>query len=107
MAADGATTFERSLDESFDRYVEVKTFPGEGVTKVDDDETGFYFDDDGPEIPEQDRDRVFERGYPRREHAAEFGLAIEGSTDAHGWSVRVTEGRDARTSMEFETKTTD
>ncbi|MFC5277656.1 GAF domain-containing protein [Halorubrum rubrum] len=53
---------------------------------------GFYVADDGPGVPEDDRDRVFESGYSTRADGTGFGLAIvEEIVDAHGWNVRVTE----------------
>jgi PAS domain S-box-containing protein len=56
------------------------------------DADGFYVADDGPGIPEEERDRVFERGHSTAEDGTGFGLSIVGRvTDAHGWTVRVTE----------------
>ncbi|MBB6647053.1 HAMP domain-containing histidine kinase [Halobellus sp. MBLA0160] len=58
----------------------------------DGDAVGFYVEDDGDGIPERERDRVFEKGYSADDGTG-FGLAIvERIVDAHGWSVRVTEG---------------
>jgi PAS domain S-box-containing protein len=52
---------------------------------------GFYVADDGPGIPETDRERVFESGYTTGAGAG-LGLRIvERVAEAHGWSVRVTE----------------
>jgi signal transduction histidine kinase/PAS domain-containing protein len=53
---------------------------------------GFYVADDGPGVPEVDRERVFDYGFTTREAGSGFGLAIvETVADAHGWDVRVTE----------------
>jgi PAS domain S-box-containing protein len=57
-----------------------------------DDCNGFYVEDDGPGIPADDRERVFERGHTTSEDGTGFGLAIVAEiVDAHGWTVEVTE----------------
>jgi PAS domain S-box-containing protein len=58
------------------------------------DGDGFYVADDGPGIPVEDRDRVFESGYTTSEDGTGFGLAIVRTiAEAHDWTVDVTEGR--------------
>ena len=53
---------------------------------------GFYVADDGPGIPEAERDTVFEAGYSTADDGTGFGLRIvERVADAHGWTVDVTE----------------
>ena len=53
---------------------------------------GFYVEDDGPGIPADHRDRVFESGYTNTGDGTGLGLAIVSRiVDAHGWDVRVTE----------------
>jgi len=53
---------------------------------------GFYVADDGPGIPADDRDEVFESGYTTSESGTGFGLAIVAEiVRAHGWSVDVAE----------------
>jgi signal transduction histidine kinase len=65
---------------------------------------GFAVEDDGPGIPEAERDDVFERGFTTAEDGTGFGLAIvERIADAHGWSVSVTDGRDGGARFEFHT----
>ena len=59
------------------------------------DEVGFFVEDDGPGIPEADRDQVFDAGYSTSREGTGFGLRIvEQVATAHGWGVRVVEGRD-------------
>jgi PAS domain S-box-containing protein len=81
---------------------------GEAVTvRVGPLENGFYIEDDGPGIPEPDRERVFDHGYSTREDGTGYGLSVVRSiVGAHGWDVVVTEaaGGGARfeiTGVEF------
>jgi signal transduction histidine kinase len=53
---------------------------------------GFYVADDGPGIPPEERETVFDRGYTTAEGGTGFGLNIvEQVVEAHGWGIRVTE----------------
>jgi len=53
---------------------------------------GFYVADDGPGIPADDRDSVFQSGYTTAEDGTGFGLAIVQSiVEAHSWDIAVTE----------------
>ena len=57
-------------------------------------EDGFYVADDGPGIPEGDREHVFEAGVTEHEDGTGFGLAIvKRIADAHGWRVRITDSQ--------------
>jgi PAS domain S-box-containing protein len=66
---------------------------GDNVTvSVGDLENGFYVADDGPGIPEDEREQVFEPGYSTSSEGTGLGLEIvKQIIDAHGWNVRVTE----------------
>ncbi|NLV05108.1 ATP-binding protein [Haloarcula rubripromontorii] len=56
------------------------------------DQHGFYVADDGPGIPEDDRQQVFEGGYSTGESGTGFGLKIvQRVAEAHGWTVTATE----------------
>ena len=58
-------------------------------------DTGFAVVDDGPGVPEGNRDELFEAGVTTAETGTGFGLAIVSEiVDAHGWAVRVTDGAD-------------
>ncbi|MFC7057835.1 sensor histidine kinase [Halovenus salina] len=53
---------------------------------------GFYVADNGPGIPEADREAVFDAGYSTSTAGTGLGLRIvEQITDAHGWTVDVTD----------------
>jgi len=66
---------------------------GPDVTvEIGDLENGFYVADDGPGIPEENRERVFESAYSSVQDNTGFGLAIVTEiVDAHGWDVTITE----------------
>jgi len=68
----------------------------DGVTvTIGDAEDGFYVEDDGPGIPEDERERVFEAGYSASDDGTGLGLKI--AADAarrQGWEVAATEGSD-------------
>lgn len=65
---------------------------GPAVTvRVGDLEVGFYVEDDGPGIPEDRREQVFEHGHSTAPDGNGFGLTIvEQIAEAHDWTVRVT-----------------
>jgi signal transduction histidine kinase len=53
---------------------------------------GFYVADDGPGIPESDRERIFEAGYSTNRNGTDLGLVIvRDAVEAHGWELAVTE----------------
>jgi len=51
---------------------------------------GFYVEDDGPGIPEEKREDVFDSGFTTNRDGTGFGLAIvKEIVEAHGWTVSV------------------
>jgi signal transduction histidine kinase len=51
---------------------------------------GFYIQDDGPGIPADKRDDIFEAGVSTSQEGTGFGLSIvKEIVDAHGWDIRV------------------
>lgn len=63
---------------------------------------GFFVEDDGPGIPEERRESVFEAGVSTGECGTGLGLAIvRDVVDAHGWEVEVTEGSDGGARFEI------
>jgi signal transduction histidine kinase len=66
---------------------------GDSVTiTVGEVENGFYVADDGPGIPEEIRDEVFESAHSTVQGNTGFGLAIvKEIVDAHGWEISIGE----------------
>jgi len=79
----------RLLENLFSNAIE----QGDGATvAVETVDSGFAVADDGPGIPAEKRERVFDPSYSTREGGTGFGLAIvEEIADAHGWSVSIGE----------------
>jgi len=66
------------------------------VGTVDDDR--WYIEDDGPGIPEEDWDEIFEPGFTTSSEGTGLGLAIVARiAGAHGWEVDVEESADGGT----------
>ncbi|WP_424004064.1 sensor histidine kinase [Haloarcula salina] len=78
--------FERLFDNAVDHG-------GEGVTvTVGDADGGFYVDDDGPGIPDDEREDVFELGYGTTRDGEGYGLFfVQVIAHAHGWTVAARE----------------
>ncbi|WP_135364232.1 ATP-binding protein [Halosimplex halophilum] len=66
---------------------------GPDVTvRVGTTDRGFYVEDDGPGIPEAEREQVLEAGYTTTEDGTGTGLAIVAETvDQQGWEVDIRE----------------
>lgn len=65
-------------------------------------EDGFYVADDGPGIPEADREQVFEPGYSDGDGGTGLGLQIvEQIALAHGWSIALRESEHGGARFEF------
>ena len=63
---------------------------------------GIYFEDDGPGIPEDARENVFDTGHSSRSGGTGFGLTIvRRIAEAHGWQVRIVDGTDGGARFEF------
>ena len=63
---------------------------------------GLYVEDDGPGIPAEDRETVFEAGYSTAEGGTGFGLSIvEQVAEAHGWEIQATTGSDGGARFEI------
>ena len=65
-------------------------------------EDGFYVADDGPGIPPEEREAVFESGYSTGESGTGLGLSIvEQVAREHGWTVDLGESADGGARFEF------
>lgn len=63
---------------------------------------GFYVADTGPGIPDGERSDVFDSGHTTAANGTGFGLAIvQEITDAHGWTVTVTESESGGARFEI------
>lgn len=72
--------------------------------RVEELDSGFAFEDDGPGIDPDHREQVFEAGYSTAEGGTGFGLNIvERVADAHGWDIHLTEGKDGGARFEITT----
>jgi signal transduction histidine kinase len=58
-------------------------------------EDGFYVEDDGPGVPEDERALIFEKGHTTAADGTGFGLTIvERIANAHDWTVDIEAGTD-------------
>ena len=65
-------------------------------------EDGIYIEDNGPGIPEGQREVVFEPGHSSASDGTGFGLTIvKRIAEAHGWEVEVRAGRNNGARFEF------
>ncbi|TKX84926.1 PAS domain-containing protein [Halorubrum sp. SS5] len=63
---------------------------------------GFYYEDDGPGIPESERDDVFKPGFTTKEDGTGFGMvSIKQIALAHGWEVTIDESEAGGARFEF------
>ena len=94
------TRLRQLLENLFRNAVE---HAGEDVTvTVGELDHGIYIEDDGPGIPEADREKVFEAGFSTNEEGTGFGLRIVTEiVEAHGWEIRVTESSDGGARFEI------
>lgn len=90
----------RLLEQLLDNAV---THGGDDVAvTVGDIADGFYVADDGPGIPETNRDRLLEYGETTNHEASGLGLALARRVaEAHGWSLRVVESTEGGTRIEI------
>ena len=102
---DGTIVADRSrLQQLFENlFRNAAEHGGEGVTvRVGMLSEGFYVEDDGPGIPEADREEIFELGYTTREGGTGFGMGIvRNIADAHGWEITITDSADGGARFEL------
>ena len=101
LAAD-RSRMAQALENLFRNAIE---HGGESVTVtigVLDDKRGFYVADDGPGIPEAEREDVFDSGYTTSNDGTGFGLAIVSRIcAAHGWDITATESESGGARIEI------
>ncbi|WP_435318059.1 ATP-binding protein [Haloarchaeobius sp. TZWSO28] len=92
--------FQRLLENMFRNAVE---HGGKTVNvRVGATDRGFFIEDDGPGIPEAEREDVFEAGYTTGTTGTGFGLAIvQEIARAHDWTVSVVDGDMGGARFEF------
>lgn len=65
-------------------------------------DNGFFVADNGPGIPEEERERVFEPGYSTKSRGTGFGLDIVNQiAEAHDWNVVVEESSEGGARFEI------
>lgn len=70
--------------------------------RVGKSDNGFYIEDDGIGIPEDDRGKIFETGHFTSEEGTGLGLAIvKQIAEAHGWTIDVSESSTGGTRFDF------
>ena len=75
---------------------------GDVTVTVGTTDSGIYFEDTGPGIPESDRERVFESGYTTSENGTGFGLNIvKQIVLGHGWDIEISEGEEGGARFEI------
>ena len=76
---------------------------GSDITvRVGASEEGVYIEDDGPGIPVDVREDVFEPGYSLSEEGTGFGLSIvKEIVEAHGWAIGITEAENGGARFEI------
>ncbi|MFB6178545.1 MAG: histidine kinase N-terminal 7TM domain-containing protein [Halorientalis sp.] len=107
----GSTTHRSQAQEdavehdSEDVTVSVGTFSAENDAGLDagfPSGYGFYVADDGPGIPPDARETIFEYGFTTSDDGTGLGLAIVSAmAESHGWSITLDESYEAGTRFVF------
>ncbi|MDS0221192.1 hybrid sensor histidine kinase/response regulator [Haloarcula sp. S1AR25-5A] len=74
---------------------------GPVTVTVGDTDSGFYVADDGPGIPEADREGVFDQGFGTTQDGEGYGLfLVDTAARAHGWTVTAGESESGGTRID-------
>jgi len=100
------TRLKQLLENLFRNAVEHGTTSDQAgvplTVTVGDLDGGFFVADDGPGVPPDERDHVFESGYSSRREGTGLGLDIvERIATVHGWDVTLTDSADGGARFEF------
>jgi len=82
------------LIELFENLFQNSTRHGDGavIVRVGPLDHGFYVEDDGPGIPADNQEDVFDHGFTTAEDGSGYGLSIVRTiAGAHGWDILVTD----------------
>ena len=72
------------------------------LAQVGETDAGFYVEDDGPGIPADEREAIFDAGYSTRADGTGFGLSIvQRVVEAHEWEIAVTDGNEGGARFEI------
>ncbi|MFC7177037.1 PAS domain S-box protein [Halosegnis marinus] len=94
--------FRNSIEHGYDGESELTVRVG-----ALDDESGFYVEDDGVGIPEDERGAVFDYGVTTEEGGTGYGLAIVSDiVEAHEWTVTATASDAGGARFEVRTEST-
>ena len=93
---------ESRLKQLFENLFRNSVEHGGETVRVGELHNGFFVEDDGPGIPEDDREEVFEAGYSTTTDGLGFGLSIvKQMVESHGWEITLTEGTDGGARFEI------
>ena len=82
--------------------VRVGTLPERGERAGSGEPVGFYVEDNGDGIPEDERTKVLDHGYTNSDGGTGYGLSIvQYIVEAHGWGLRITDGTDSGARFEI------
>lgn len=107
LELDEAIEFKASkhaIDHLLENLIEnAITHAGPSVTvRVGALDNGFYIEDNGPGIPDDDHNRIFERGYSHSGENSGLGLHIvKRIAEAHGWNIQVDSSEEGGARLEF------
>ena len=101
QAIEGDGSRVRQLLENLIRNA-VEHGRGDVTIRVGSLQNGFYVADDGPGIPDERREEVWEAGYSGTEDGTGFGLAIvKQIVEAHGWDIHISESSEGGARFEI------